>query len=112
MSIDIEEGINVEISGGRQVGKTAVAHVIHGALKDAGFTNVSMSDQIGKKVEPLGENESIADLIAKNHPQLLATPVAILETTNNDGLDAGLDDAQDELLDEDLVGEGVLIAQD
>lgn len=81
MTSTVENGITIEISGDENSGKTLVGSICHKALTKAGFANVSMTNQQGELMEPY-EVRTVLDAVLLKSPELLNTPIGIIEVTD------------------------------
>lgn len=96
MSTDNDNGITVEVSGEENSGKTIVCSIIANALTKSGFTEVTLINQQGEQTEPL-DGRTILDVARASYPDLFATPIGIVEVTDNFNTD--IDTAVVELSD-------------
>lgn len=87
-----EDGITVEVSGAEGTGKTVVCSIIHKALTESGFVNLSLTNNVGAPEEP-GDVPSLLDMIKHSYPHVFINPVEIIETTT--GLLSAEDPAED-----------------
>jgi len=89
------DGINIEVTGGDQQTRAVIGSVIDSALQEIGFTNVSNGvTSLNGHSLPKAEALTILDVVKATLPDIIDTPIEIVDGGEGDGVD--LDEDTDE----------------
>lgn len=81
-----DSNIIIEVSGGENKDRALVSNICHRALRDSGFSDVSLYDHREESVEPYEADEvvTLLDMVRDNNPKLFSSPIAIQNVGGDD----------------------------